>query len=115
MHWEGLAVGDGDVADEAGRTAYYQQKVRAIAAAQRDGILAEDPEAAHLLFLILALAAWWFAVPQVARMLTGSQSDSATEHARRRAAVVQAARRLARGHAAAHDGEAHEQSWLPTG
>jgi len=90
--WEGLARGP--VADEASRTAHYQDKARAYAAAQRAGILDDDIDPDHLVFLIIALAAWWFSVPQLAFMLTGEQSDG--EHARRRASVVRAAERLAR-------------------
>lgn len=94
LHWEGLAF-EGEVPDEAGRAEYYQRKVEAFASAQQDGVLVGQPDAAYLVFFIIALAAWWFAVPQVARMLTGADGDSAAECARRRAAVVQAARRLA--------------------
>lgn len=52
-------------------------------------------DAAHLLFLVLSLSLWWFAVPQVARMMTGSDPDNPAERARRRAATVAATRRLA--------------------
>jgi AcrR family transcriptional regulator len=90
--WEGLA--GGPVADQASRTAHYQDKARAYAAAQRAGILDDDIDPDHLVFLIIALAAWWFSVPQLAVMLTGEQS--AGEQARRRASVVRAAERLAR-------------------
>ena len=90
--WEGLA--GGPVADQASRTAHYQDKARAYAAAQRAGILDDDIDPDHLVFLIIALAAWWFSVPQLAFMLTGEQS--AGERARRRASVVRAAERLAR-------------------
>ncbi len=45
------------------------------------------------MFLIIALAAWWLAVPQLARMLAGDGGPA--EHARRRESVVRAARRLA--------------------
>ena len=90
--WEGLA--GGPVADQASRTAHYQDKARAYAAAQRAGILDDDIDPDHLVFLIIALAAWWFSVPQLAVMLTGEQS--AGERARRRASVVRAAERLAR-------------------
>src|SRR5580658_6963321 len=90
--WEGLA--GGPVADQASRTAHYQDKARAYAAAQRAGILDDDIDPDHLVFLIIALAAWWFSVPQLAFMLTGEQS--AGEQARRRASVVRAAERLAR-------------------
>jgi AcrR family transcriptional regulator len=93
LQWEGLA--GGPAADEADRTAHYQRKVQAVAAAQRDGVLDDALDPAHLVFLLIALAAWWLAVPQLARMLTGADSDDPTEHARRRACVVQAARRLA--------------------
>jgi AcrR family transcriptional regulator len=104
LQWEGLA--GGPAADEINRTAHYQRKVQAFAAAQRDGLLDDDLDPAHLVFLIIALAAWWQAVPQLARMITGADSadpadpansgDSASsEHARRRASVVRAAQRLA--------------------
>lgn len=94
LHWEGLAF-DGEVPDETGRAEYYRQKVKAFAAAQQDGILVKQPDAAYLVFFIIALSAWWFAVPQVARMLTEADGNSEAERSRRRAAVVQAARRLA--------------------
>jgi AcrR family transcriptional regulator len=91
--WEGLA--GGPIADETNRTAHYQRKKLAYAAAQRDGILADDIAPDHLVFLIIALAAWWYSVPQLAHMLTGANDDDRTEHARRRASVVSAAQRLA--------------------
>jgi len=94
LHWEGLAY-SGPVPDESARTGFYLAKVEAFEAARRRGALAGSPDAAHLVFLVLSLAAWWFAVPQVARMLTGADADDPGELARRRAAVVEAARRLA--------------------
>jgi AcrR family transcriptional regulator len=94
LHWEGLAF-DGEVPDETGRAQYYRRKVEAFASAQRDGVLTDQLDAAHLAFFVIALSAWWFAVPQVARMLTGADGSSEAERTRRRAAVVQAARRLA--------------------
>lgn len=69
--------------------------MQALAAAQRDGVLDDDVDPAHLVFMIIALAAWWFSVPQLARMLTGAEGSDPAEHARRRAFVVSAARRLA--------------------
>ena len=91
--WEGLA--GGPVPDEANRTAHYQRKVQAVAAAQRDGVLDDDLDPAHLVFLLIALAAWWFSVPQLAHMLTGADPSDPAEHARRRACAVRAAQRLA--------------------
>ena len=93
LQWEGLA--GGPPADEINRTAHYQDKVQAVAAAQRDGVLDDDLDPAHLMFLLIALAAWWISVPQLARMLTGADSSDRAEHARRRASVVRAAQRLA--------------------
>jgi AcrR family transcriptional regulator len=93
LQWEGLA--GGRVPDEVNRTAHYQHKVQAVAAAQRAGVLDDDLDPAHLVFLMIALAAWWFSVPQVARMLTGANASDPAEHGRRRACVVRAAQRLA--------------------
>jgi len=95
LHWEALAYGAAEVPDEDVRGAYYREKVEAFAAGQRAGLLAEGPDAAHLVFLILSLAAWWFAVPQVVRMLRGATDDLEQERALQRVAVVEAARRLA--------------------
>ncbi|WP_338883562.1 TetR family transcriptional regulator [Xenorhabdus sp. TH1] len=92
MRWEGL-IFDGEVPDEEQRREYYGYKVQAVADGQQQGMLTQALEPDHLAFLVLALAGWWSAVPQVARMLTGSESQK--EHDRRRASVVEAARRLA--------------------
>jgi AcrR family transcriptional regulator len=94
--WEGLA--GVPVADAANRTAHYKDKAQAYAAAQRAGVLDSDVDPEHLVFMIIGLAAWWAAAPQVARMLTGADDSDPAEHARRRASVIRAAERLARPH-----------------
>ena len=91
--WESLS--GGPVADEANRTAHYKAKAQAYAAAQDQGVLDNDLDPSHLVFLIIGLNAWWFSAPQLARMLTGSEEHDQAEHARRRASVVRAAQRLA--------------------
>jgi hypothetical protein len=48
-----------------------------------------------MVFALIALAAWWQTVPQLASMITGASPDDPAERARRRAFVVEAARRLA--------------------
>jgi hypothetical protein len=58
--------------------------VQAVAAAQRDGVLDDDLDPARLVFLLIAVAAWWFSVPQLARTLTGADPSDPAEHARRR-------------------------------
>jgi AcrR family transcriptional regulator len=95
--WEGLATARGaPVADEADRTLHYKDKAHAYAVAQQNGVLDDDLPPEHLVFLIIGLAAWWFSVPQLARMLTSADDGDPGEHAHRRASVVRAAQRLAR-------------------
>ncbi|WNV83552.1 TetR family transcriptional regulator [Umezawaea sp. Da 62-37] len=92
--WEGLAH-TGVLHDAANRGAHYENKVAVMAAAQRAGLVADTPAAPHLVFLLLALAGWWSATPQIARMFADADADTPGERAARRAAVVEAARRLA--------------------
>ncbi len=94
--WEGLA--EGPAVNEAVRRAHYQRTVVRFAQAQRDGTLSDDLDPAKLLFLLIGLAAWWFAVPQLARMVTGSDGSASKERRLRRACVVRAARHLASPH-----------------
>ena len=95
LHWEALAYGDSPVPDEQNRAEHYHAKTAVLAQAQQAGLIAAEPSAAHLLFLVMAMAAWWVAAPQVARMVTGAGVDDEAENAARRAAVVQAARSIA--------------------
>lgn len=92
LQWEGLQTGP--AADAARRTAHYREKVQRVAAAQRSGVLAAEVDPAHLVFALIALAAWWHTVPQLADMITASAPDDERELARRRRFVVEAARRL---------------------
>lgn len=92
LRWEGLAFDD-EVPDEQLRRQYYRYKSAAMAAGQAGGTVTREFDADHLVFMVLSLAGWWSAVPQVARMIAGVPTEA--EHARRRASVVSAARRLA--------------------
>ena len=93
LQWEGLTRGP--AADAIRRAAHYRDKVARFAQAQRDGLLDTGLDPGHLVFALIALAAWWQTVPQLAQMITGATGDDPTEHDRRRAFVVEAARRLA--------------------
>lgn len=93
LQWEGLQ--DGQPADVVGRTTHYRDKVERLASAQREGLLDSALDPAHLVFALIALAAWWQTVPQLAEMITGAGPDDPQERARRRRFVVEAARRLA--------------------
>ncbi|WP_306362208.1 TetR family transcriptional regulator [Nocardia sp. CC227C] len=90
--WEGL-LGLPQVPDEESRTEYYRAKVDAFAGAQHRGVIGTGLSAADLAFSVLALAGWWYAVPQLARMMHAGTTDSAEST---REAVRQAAIRLAR-------------------
>lgn len=93
LQWEGLQ--DGPPAQVEARTEHYREKVDRFAAAQREGLLDDGLDPAHLVFALIALAAWWSTVPQLAEMITGSGTDDQGERIRRRRFVVEAARRLA--------------------
>ncbi|MGW0762947.1 TetR family transcriptional regulator [Streptomyces sp. NPDC002814] len=93
--WEGLA-GKGTVAEESTRAELYISKTTSIAAAQKEGLIDNSVEAAHLVFLVLSLASYWAAAPQIARMLCGRDANDPAERAARRAAVVDAATQIAR-------------------
>lgn len=89
--WEGLTVPD-EIAET--RSAHYRAKAEMFAKAQRDGVIRKDADPGMLMFSIMALAAWWHAAPHVARMMTGTDPADPADRAARRAAVVEAARRL---------------------
>lgn len=93
LQWEGLQ--GGPPAEAARRTHHYREKVSAFRAAQRAGVLDAGLDPAHLVFALIALAAWWQTVPQLAEMVTGRAADATRERNARRRFVVEAARRLA--------------------
>lgn len=92
--WEGLR--GAPPVNATARVEHYSRKVAATGRAQQDGSIDGGIDAGHLMFMIIGLAAWWFSVPQLATMLTGAEADDPDERARRRAFVVEAARRLTR-------------------
>lgn len=91
LYWEGLQSHAGALPAESARASHYAEKVRALAAAQRAGTLPDDVPAGYLLYAVAALAAWWFAAPQVVRMILGSDVDHPDKQ---RAALVALVRRL---------------------
>jgi AcrR family transcriptional regulator len=93
LQWEALTF-TGEVPEEQQRREYYSHRTEAIAAGQSSDQIttAMAPEVLHV--MLLSLAGYWFNLPQVARMITGASIEDDIEDARRRAAVVEAARRL---------------------
>ena len=95
LQWEALTIGQ-QVPEETQRGAYYAMKTSELNGEPADddaGRLAPD----LLHFLLLSLAGYWALLPQVARMITGADAEEPSENDRRRAGVVNAARRLAGG------------------
>lgn len=91
--WEGM-TDTGQLADEPLRNRLYAEKVRVIETGQATGVLTSAIPARYLLFLLISLASWWVAAPQLARVVTRAP-DARADQPRRRAAVAEAARRLA--------------------
>jgi AcrR family transcriptional regulator len=92
--WEALTF-SAEVPEEQHRREYYRSKTAVIQAGQDAGVLTAEIAPDLLNFLLLSLAGYWAAVPQVARMMTGATTDDPETDIRRRACVVEAARRLA--------------------
>jgi len=90
--WEALTF-DGEVPEEELRREHYQRKIAGVRSGQETGALARDVDPGALMLMIMSLTGWWSTAPQVARMLCGPLDEE--EHDRRRAVVVEAARRLA--------------------
>ncbi|WP_043182281.1 TetR family transcriptional regulator [Streptomyces sp. NRRL F-5123] len=86
----GKGDGKGDGAAERERRSAFREKVRQLA-----GATADDPRPAQdLLFTLMGLIAWNFAVPRMCRMVLDEDTDRAAL-ARRRETVVATARVLA--------------------
>lgn len=98
LQWEALSVGaTGPVAGEERRAAHYAEKIAAVSRARRGGTdgapVGSTLPSNELLYAVVALAGWQFAVPQLARMIIGGTVDQ--DPTARRAAVVDMVRRLA--------------------
>lgn len=92
LHWEGLHTAEGEpVAAEAERTAHYAEKIAALAKAQEAGNLNAGLAPQELLYAVIVLAGWWFATPQLRRMLMPGLDD---DPAGQRAALVRLVRTL---------------------
>lgn len=92
LQWEALAF-DAEVPEEELRREFYGRNTAVLAVGQAAGTITRTVAPDLLQFLLLSLSAYWAVLPQVARMMTGQVPDDA-EDVRRRAAVVEAARRL---------------------
>lgn len=93
LQWEALTMPD-RVPDEDRRRAMYADRTTELARGQAAGVLTTTIAPDLLNVAILGIVGYWSTLPQVTRMIAGPDA-SAKEVARRRAAVVEAVRRLA--------------------
>jgi AcrR family transcriptional regulator len=91
LYWEGLEYGSAELPDETGRRAHYASKIAAVQDGQDRGVITDAIPAADLLLLLTALANWATVVPQMARILAGTEL---ADRDRLRASIKEAARRL---------------------
>lgn len=89
LQWEALTFA-AEVPEEPLRRDFYARNTAALAEAQSAGTIDSALPSEVLHFMVLSLAAYWAVLPQVARMITGTDAHDP----RRRVAVVEAARRL---------------------
>ncbi|MEW2246558.1 TetR family transcriptional regulator [Streptomyces sp. NPDC058733] len=93
LYWEGIEYGTAELPDEAERQAHYARKVEAMRDGQRRGVISDAIPPADLLLLLVAMANWVTVVPQMSRILVGTE---APDQARLRASLKEAARRMIR-------------------
>ncbi|WP_055569339.1 TetR family transcriptional regulator [Streptomyces atriruber] len=91
LFWEGIEYGTDELPDERERRDHYDRKVAVLADAQARGVISDEIPAPHLLFMVVALAGWSTAVPQMRRILVGDQD---ADRERLRASIKAAVRRI---------------------
>ncbi|MDO0926954.1 TetR family transcriptional regulator [Streptomyces sp. TG1A-8] len=91
LFWEGVEYGTAELPDEAARQDHYARKIAAIADGQARGVITDAIPPGDLLLLLVSLANWTAVVPQMRRILAGTED---TDHERLRASIKEAARRL---------------------
>lgn len=94
MQWEALDFGTGTVPSEKERRAHLGVYVEQFRAAQKAGQVDPALEPRQAIFTLIGLVHFWFAAPQLARMLTGGDPYTPTALKKRRAHVMDAARRI---------------------
>ncbi|MFJ7151222.1 TetR family transcriptional regulator [Streptomyces sp. NPDC100445] len=92
LFWEGMEYGaDTELPDENGRQEHYRAKIDALREGQERGVITDAIPARDLLFLLIGLANWAAVVPQMRRIVVGTED---ADRDRLRASVREAARRL---------------------
>jgi AcrR family transcriptional regulator len=92
--WEALDFGTKAVPNEAVRTQHMQEHVARLERAQEAGVMDAKLDARHTLASMIGMVTFWFAFPQLARMIAGGDPYSPEALKTRRAHVVDIARRI---------------------
>jgi AcrR family transcriptional regulator len=92
--WEALDFGPDPVPNEEERKTRFDQHVVRMEEAQKIGTVDPALDARQTLVTLIGLIQIWFAAPQLARMICGTDPFSPEALKRRRAHVVDAARRI---------------------
>ena len=94
MLWEALDFGGKPVPNETERRKHLNEHVAQIEEFQRDGVIAADLDARQILVTLIGMTQVWFSLPQLARMVAGGNPYSQESLKRRRAHLVDVARRM---------------------
>lgn len=81
LMWEALEHNDTDVLAEPERQAHYTRKTERFRSAQEKGVIRSDIRPEYLTLILLGLALWPRAVPQLSQLITGETAGSDRIHA----------------------------------
>ncbi len=92
--WEGLELGaQPDQPAMEHRHRHYSEKLASIAEQQQAGSIDPELDPRHLLVVILGIANYWHVLPQLVRVIFGTEPDAATME-RHEQFVAEAVRRI---------------------
>lgn len=92
--WEALDRGAEEVPNEEVRAEQLRARIAALGEAQRAGSVDSDLEPDQTIATLMGVVTFWFACPQVARMLAGGDPYTDEALAARREHVIEIARRI---------------------
>jgi AcrR family transcriptional regulator len=83
LEWEALEVADDDIVAEKERQEVLQGALKKIRDGQKNGFIAKEYDAAHLLLSIMAMTSFPMAFPQLTKLVTGVSVNSEQFHRQR--------------------------------
>jgi AcrR family transcriptional regulator len=94
VQWEALSLEPSEAPRHTQRSASYQRKVEAIAAAQREGLIDDTLDPSRVLLLLIGLAEWTLYVPQLGDMILQADPRTPSQRERQRAFLLELVDRL---------------------